>query len=524
MSICLLLLTTPSIIAQNIKGKALISEQKSKFKETGFLLKQNNQQNLRLLYDLVKDEWWEYKKKQIFNTNIEHLALLIDSEQLISTQSQYHNCLFIKLKAEKEFTICLKDEHFLDVYNLLINTAEKNQILKATLKQHQNLFQFLSRFKKPFSVVWKGKKDSESRFFQEEQERQLKSFGKLPIKTYFGEGEPAPVFKITRSLSKPSKYFDPKIWIYQAETKIKDTSTDILIKAAEITENQFETGRYDNAVLSLQREAQATAIVTDFSPAVKILDFSAWFGELQQSKRLLNLTLALEYTGFSLDQFYKRGNDGFRLTLEQDKNIISQILKMITDLHKKGYYHFNLNAQNITIKKQDNNKNPYQIKLNDFSKLHTSILYRMGKNPKNNIFTFPENESIGSPGYIQNCILTDPKKTQETPPTSLEEMEKKDSFALGMTLIYTIYWKHLDPNWTPPKRGPSECKAIKEFIVEFYPYNIDTPFLVDKGLNELTKIIYQMIAPNFKDRITVKEAANQWEKLLLSETKRSSRK
>ena len=195
-------------------------------------------------------------------------------------------------------------------------------------------------------------------------------------------------------------------------------------------------------------------------------------------------------------------------------------MKAVSDFHKAGYYHFDLKPHNITIQEQTNPKQPYRIRLIDFGDLRTSIFYRTGTIEKNNLFTFPVNSSIGTAGHIQKCILENPKQRQEIPPKTIEQMEKKDSFALGMTFVFTVFQKHLDPTWQSPEFGTNGCQPIREFIEEFYPHNVDTPFLIEKELNGLSKLVVKMIAPKFEDRITVKQAQVLWQKTLIEESER----
>ena len=453
----------------------------------------------------------------MIGNKLEHLALLTGFD---GERPPYHNCLYVKLAKAKEYTFCLKDDQFLKIYKLLIDFAKSNNKLKDTIKQHLKLYRFLFDHSRPFEIVWRGKTDPKGINFEKENALNFpKRKGLTNIKAFRSERNPYTKYVIGEKIM--FQYTPMIMGVFKGKKVTLDATTDVIIKFSSITKDPFIKGTAADQLgpMVLQKEVRTMAAIAASPYAIKPMDFVAWFDVEKATKA--NLSLIMESGGRDLKDFYL--SVGENISLTDEKQIVSQVFTAIVDLHNRGYYHMDIKSENITIKAPSDKAHQYEIKLIDFGDLRTSIFYRIGDNEKNNLLPLEDDKEIGSsreiggtPGYMSNCIDNKMYAGDIESPANTIQLEKKDSYALGMTLIATILAKNLKfPKWYTPD---NRCAIIRGFR-DFYDANIDTIDLKKKGLNGLVRIAYKMTRIKFEDRITVKEASTEWNAVKVQEAK-----
>jgi len=518
-----ILLNPHLTFSQDIIGKALVAINGDALQENYFLMKIAKKKHLLFMYDANSKGQDGFSNGEIFNHNISYLSFFADPHIPIEGFHTYNNCIVLKLTNEKTYTICPDVSTYLAVYKVIVEIVENNKILEDSVKLYRRMYDFLAKHHRPFDLLLSERTEPIAAIFKEEIKSQKDSLENQNRISFQGTGKPALSFEIIQKLSIPDRRSEYKEWIYLARTVIKGNTSDVIVKTATISKSEYLSGQYQESVFKLLQEARKTAFVGNFPNILKVVDFTAWHGKLQQDKALLNLLLVLDDGGTSLDQFYTKRNQGTSLSLQQDKVIIKQLLNAVVDLHNNQFYHFDIKPHNFYLKRQENRKQPFRIRISGLSNMRSPKFYQANNHSQKGLFYFPKLKIAGTSGYIQQCIFVNQKRLLEEPPKTVEQMEKKDSFALGMTLIYTFFKKHLDPDWHSPTSKASSCEVINTFLHEFYPYNVDTPFLIKTGLNSLTKLVYQMIAPDFETRITVKKADQLWGKILNEETQKAKK-
>jgi len=495
---------------QELTGKLLFTEGGKRYRESKYILQVEGPKNLVLLYDHRIVKWWKFTQNLKINKNIKHLALLTEKEDIPKKYAEYHNCLFLKLKSakeKKELTLCLKDDQFLDIYKLIIDTAEVNHRLKKTLAQHRRLYQFLSQHKKTYEFIWRGKKDATGDAYDAENIAQLENREDLKMNEYRGTGTPNTIYK---AVGEP--YFiqtTPYLLKFFHGTKQPSTlSPDISIKQTAISRGQYMYGgKTIKMALALQKEALKMIAISSSPNVLKPLDITIWFN--RPKARELHVSLAMDKLGEPLDAYFQREDGGFESPFFKDQRIIEQLMKIVVDLHEHKIFHFDIKPENITIEKQKSFRVPYLLKLINYQQVRLSIFYRLGKNRKNNLIPY-YSKTIGSLGYMASCREGYDTGKELKTPKSIIQMEKKDSYALGITLISLILGKHLEkPNWQEPDEGYSKCKVVNEFRKKIYPEYEEA---INIGKNKLIKLLYWMTDPNFETRFTVREALQEWKK------------
>lgn len=496
--------------AVEIAGKLIFSEYGSRYRESKFILKQESIKELALRYDHRIVNWWKYTKKQKINKNIKHLALITDKEGFPKKYSAYHNCLFVKLKGPKrknELTLCLKDDLFLEVYKSLIDTADANNRLDKSLAQHRQLYQFLTQHKKTYEFIWRGKTDATGDAYDTENALQMTRREELKLDEYRGTGTPDTIYK---TIGEP--YFihtTPYLLeFYHGNRKPSNFAGDISIKQTAISKGQYMSGsKSGKMAVMLQKEALTMVGLSGSPYVLKPLDISVWFNRAKA--RQFNLSLAMDKQEETLEAYFLREDGGFETPFHEDKRIAEQLMKVVADFHEQKFFHFDIKPGNITIQKQNSFREPYLLKLINYQYSRLPVFYRLGKNRKNNLIPY-YSKTIGSYGYIASCREGyDAEKELETPKT-IKQMEKKDSYAVGITLISLLLGKHLEkPDWQMSDEGFSKCKMVDKFRKKVYPEYEEA---MNLGINKLVKLLYWMTDPNFETRFTVKEALQEWKK------------
>ena len=209
--------------------------------------------------------------------------------------------------------------------------------------------------------------------------------------------------------------------IFHTDRLIGDKAIPFVVKAVSMTKNESE-----DAKMAI-REARVLAAIGEHPNIIKMMDVVA-------SSRCVYIFLEKGVADFR--KFFKKK----KLPQKYMLTLTMEILNAFKYIHKHGIYHLDMKPDNVLI------FGGMRAKLIDFG-----LAVGVGINKKEKIlgdhFTFPT-KPPGTPGYFP------PETWGASPQQKIDEimshLEKRDSYAVGMTILDSM----IGPMYTPRLKYP----------------------------------------------------------------------